>query len=319
MSRYRPLFVWTAKILLLVLVLWGVRHSLLSGIEQLDRHEWRFSPGWLALAGLIYLLGLWPSNLFWGQVLHALDSSPPRWTQARAYYISHLGKYVPGKAMVVVLRTVLLRSAGVDAVVAAVSAIYETLTMMAVGGLLAVAALLLWAPDRWRLILLAAGVAGAMVVPTWPGVFQRLVAWAGIGQTDRPTGERLVSFDYRQFIGGWLRIAAGWCLMAISLWATLRSLDAAGVSLVEQMPLFVASVTLAVVAGFVSLIPGGSIVREAVLMQLLVPQYGEAVALVAALLLRMVWLVSELAISSILYLSGDVGPRNDRARSEPAA
>ncbi len=55
----------------------------------------------------------------------------------RAYYIGHLGKYVPGKAMVVILRTVMVRGHRVDAAVAAVSVFFETLTMMAVGAFMA--------------------------------------------------------------------------------------------------------------------------------------------------------------------------------------
>ncbi len=59
----------------------------------------------------------------------------------------------------------------------------------------------------------------------------------------------------------------------------------------------------AVVAGFLSFIPAGAVVREAVLLELLAPQLGEANALVAAVLLRVVWLVSELVVSGILYMS----------------
>jgi len=52
-------------------------------------------------------------------------------------------KYVPGKALVVILRAGLIRSRRVNAVVAAISVFYETLTMMAVGSFLAGAILVL--------------------------------------------------------------------------------------------------------------------------------------------------------------------------------
>ena len=155
------------------------------------------------------------------------------------------------------------------------------------------------------------------MVPTWPPVFRRIVSWTRVGQTDVATGDRIAHFQLRLLWTGWLQIAVGWCFMGLSLWATLRSLDAAQVHLFGQFPLYVAAVTLAVVAGFISLIPGGTIVREAVLMQLLMPQYGEGVALVATLLLRVVWLVSELSISSILYLLGDTWPPRLHLRYHP--
>ena len=63
-----------------------------------------------------------------------------------------------------------------------------------------------------------------------------------------------------------------------------------------------ASVCLAVVAGFLSLIPGGLGVRELVLDELMAEPFGRTVALVSAVLLRLVWLMTELAISGILYV-----------------
>jgi hypothetical protein len=43
-------------------------------------------------------------------------------------------------------------------------------------------------------------------------------------------------------------------------------------------------------------------VRDWILMTLLAPRYGAALAVLSAVLLRVVWLLSELVISGILYL-----------------
>ena len=71
----------------------------------------------------------------------------------------------------------------------------------------------------------------------------------------------------------------------------------------SDLPRLVAAVAFAVVAGFLSMLPGGLVVRDALLMQLLAPMCGEANALVAAVLLRLVWLVSEVAACGILYVA----------------
>ena len=42
-----------------------------------------------------------------------------------------------------------------------------------------------------------------------------------------------------------------------------------------QFPLYAASVSLAMVAGFLSLIPGGAVVRELVLAELMAPRFGD--------------------------------------------
>ena len=56
------------------------------------------------------------------------------------------------------------------------------------------------------------------------------------------------------------------------------------------------------VAGFLSLIPGGLGVREAVLDQLLKQPFGPLYAFVVPILLRLVWLLTELVVSGILYI-----------------
>ena len=67
-----------------------------------------------------------------------------------------------------------------------------------------------------------------------------------------------------------------------------------------------AAVTLGVVAGFLTLIPGGFGARELALVYLLKPIYGEAVALVSTIVLRLVWLAAEVILSTAFH---SVGPR----------
>ena len=62
----------------------------------------------------------------------------------------------------------------------------------------------------------------------------------------------------------------------------------------EDYWLTLACVSLATVAGFVSLLPGGIGVRELVLIPLLGPTIGPANAIIAAIVIRLVWLASEL-------------------------
>ena len=68
------------------------------------------------------------------------SATPVRLVPAlRAYLVSHLGKYVPGKAMVVVVRAGMVVPFGGRASTAAIATFYETLVMMAAGGLIAAA------------------------------------------------------------------------------------------------------------------------------------------------------------------------------------
>jgi uncharacterized membrane protein YbhN (UPF0104 family) len=82
------------------------------------------------------------------------------------------------------------------------------------------------------------------------------------------------------------------------------------------------------VAGFAALTPAGLGVRDAILMEFLAPVFTAdqaATALVSAVLVRVVWLVAELAFSGILYFvptgmgeeeGGDAERGEERSRRE---
>jgi uncharacterized membrane protein YbhN (UPF0104 family) len=95
-------------------------------------------------------------------------------------------------------------------------------------------------------------------------------------------------------------MALGWCLNGLSLWLVLKGLPGTDVQL-SDFPLALACVSLATVAGFVSLLPGGIGVREMVLIPLLSTRFDPITAIVAAIVIRLVWLAAELATSGIIY------------------
>jgi glycosyltransferase 2 family protein len=293
------------KLAIVALLAWGLHRTILSAFEDLREQGSILAslrPAWLAAAGGLYLLAFVPSALFWRHVLAILGHPPRIVPLTRAYYIGHLGKYVPGKAMVVVLRAGCLRGEGVGAAAATASVFYETLSTMAVGALVAAAILAVWHRDQVELVLIALALAVAAGAPALPGVFQWIARLAGIERAAPGVIGRLSGLSIRGLLIWWLAIAIGWCLLGASLWATLQSIEytptlAAG----REIVLCTAVGALSIVAGFASMIPGGIGVRELVMLELLAPAVGSGPALVCAVLARLAWLVAELAISTILY------------------
>ncbi|HEY5313035.1 MAG TPA: YbhN family protein [Pirellulales bacterium] len=296
------------KLALVVVLIWGIHRTLSAAADQLHARHWspaQLRPGWLAAAMGLYLLGLLPSALFWHRILVAMGQQAALGETLRAYFIGHLGKYVPGKALVVVLRTGLIRSHRVDGTVAAVSVFYETLTMMAVGACVAAVILAVGFSQHIWFVGLAAILVLAAGLPTHPAVFRRLVARLRRGRSSERVLAELSQLNYRTLAVAWLAIAGGWCLIGLSLWATLVAGNFA------QWPLSghdagvcIASAALAVVAGFLSLIPGGAGVREAVLIELLQPSFGADGAVISAIVARVAWLAAELLVSALLYVAG---------------
>jgi uncharacterized membrane protein YbhN (UPF0104 family) len=311
-SKIRRWIVLGVKLLVLAVVAVFIVRWVNSALAQFRRENFSLADvhvGWLVVSGVCFLLSQLPMAWFWYTALVKLGQRPTLWQALRAYMIGGLGKYVPGKAMVVVLRSGLVRSREVDVTVATLCVFIETLTMMAVGGFVAAVLLLAGAVDvdgGWMIHLVAVGLMLATGIPTLPPIFRRVVRVLRVSKAKADIDELLQRLDYKLMACGWIANLISWPFMGLSLWATLRAMPGTEESLggaIETLPLMTASIALATIAGFVSMVPGGFGVRELVLNVLLVPTFGK-LAILAVLLLRLVWLVSELVFSSILYVSG---------------
>lgn len=309
----RRLF-FVVKATVLALTVWYVRKSLVEAWTKLEEliatGRWSASQlNWpmLAVGGAAYSLGQLPCAVFWRRILLGLNQPAPWWGTLRAYYVGHLGKYVPGKAMVIVLRGGLLAPYGVRTGAATVSVFYETLTMMAVGSALSVGLLFWKFREQTNWLLAAVCMTCATAAPTIPPLFEFILyrlRKRGVESAESCSVRRL---GFRALVGGWLTVAIGWALMGVSITTIV---GAAGFSsdasapdhgIVHMWAVGTAAATLSIVLGFLSFIPVGLGVREVVLLKVLSGTYGEAGALVAAVLVRLVWLVSEVAVSAILY------------------
>jgi uncharacterized membrane protein YbhN (UPF0104 family) len=321
------------RLLILALVAIGIWHFVLKAIDELQARQFSLAdirPWWLVVAGLAYLGGSVPSWLLWHRALVAMGQRPRRFESLRAFFIGHLGKYVPGKAMVVVLRTGLVSSDRCGKTVAAIGVFVETLTTMAVGAFVAAAVLgvlsLLfqgglwlapidpaapkivrwlgeWFQEKFWPVLLSVAFMLVVGVPTLPPIFRRLVRMVGVKKMDPGIDAALAGLSFRVIFYGWLAVTLGWVLTGLSLWATLRAIPTATAIPVgwEHWPLATAIAALGVVAGFVSMLPGGVGIREYVVMTLLAGPFGVGAATISAVLSRLVWLLAEVAISAVLY------------------
>jgi glycosyltransferase 2 family protein len=307
------------RVAIMGVVTFFIYRAVASSLRQFEeqRFDWKaVRPGWLVVSGLIYLVGSVPGWWFWHRVMEAMGQQPCWRKSLRAFYIGHLGKYVPGKAMVVVLRAGMVRDALVDGGVAAAAVFVETLTTIAVGAVLA-SVLIAWRFHHdMRLLGLALLLTFAAGVPAWPSVFRRVVLFLKVHRASPKIEPALQALDLRLMGTGWLMLIPSWLIMGTSLWAALAALPNPPASLSDplvSLPLCTACVALALVAGFVSMIPGGVGVREFVVITLLAPTVGEPTAVISAVLLRLVWLIAELVVSAALYWQ----PRSAADREAP--
>ena len=295
----------------LIVIVAVARHASRTWADLNARGESvRIAPGPFALSVVLYLSGLVLFGLYYWRVMAASATPIGRYPAVRAYLISHLGKYVPGKAMVVVMRAGLSTPYGARAATAAFASMYETLLMMGAGGLLTAVAfgwdatVALAVPGLGRtatvpLPMLGLGLGAIFLVVVDPKVFPRLAALArlpfpGVGPDALPT------FTRRLQLEGLAWSTLGWISLGLSQVAVLRAILPEGLP-GSAWPTAIASVALATVAGFVvPIAPGGLGVREWVLWTALASAIDKDRAVVAALVLRLAWVVGELIAASVL-------------------
>ena len=265
-----------------------------------------FHPGWLIIAGGLYILGLGCSAWFWIRLLRSVGERPSVLPAVRAYYLGHFGKYLPGKAWALVLRATLARGAGVGLAMGGMTSLYEVLTTMAAGALLAVIIFAVDAPDTlppgdWsglrrlftqgtpdsaavdRKVLVALALCMLVMVglPIIPLVFNRLIRRLRSLKnlmSKQPSaamaGPPRLQVRTSVLLEGLAMTAFGWMLLGASLWAVLQAvLDEPRWMTLAEWGRLSAILSLSYVAGFIIvLIPSGLGIREFFLHMFLIPE-----------------------------------------------
>jgi len=334
-GRWRVVTRHILSLCCVILLACFLRHTLLNAWEQFHRLQTdahirlHLHWGWSVAAAAMYVVGVLPAGWFWHRVLRDLGQETGLIRAMRAYMIGHLGKYVPGKLWVVVLRVGLVSGPGVQPTMAGAAVFVETLTMMAVGALLSALYLIFAWQGHGELLAVAVGIACVAGILTLPPIFKpilRIVARRNSRPEVLNAVERL---GFRTLWQGWGGMLILWACFGISLWMTLRVIGLDRLPFWAPLPAMIASAAMATVSGFVIiLLPGGLGVREFVLVALLAPylkgalagsefsDHAELMAVLAACLLRIEWLLAEVIAALLLWLC--IGQRRDRGAEPPS-
>lgn len=297
------------KRLLFLFVLGLVIWQIVSLGRQIDWNQTQLHPVWLLAAAVTYLLGWLPCVWYWRSLILLQGMSLPWATAIRSHYCGQLGKYVPGKAAALLIRGEMARSAGVPLLIGILTAGFESLATMGVGG--AVAATLApfaitreeWAklhltwisePLVQGMIVIAMVALTILCIPLLSQVLN-LVLQKIVGKVVKSdTTFREIKPSRWAF----LALVLTWWLHGLSLGCTIQGLGA-DVNLLANWPRWTATASLGTVSGFIVLFaPGGAGVREGVMLTILQGSLGPRAALVVVVL-RLVWLVSELLVAGL--------------------
>ncbi|XZE21322.1 lysylphosphatidylglycerol synthase domain-containing protein [Pirellulaceae bacterium SH449] len=246
------------------------------------------------------VLALIPGAITWLAVLKAFGQSFPMLPALDAYYLGHAGKYVPGKAMVLVLRVGKLQPYGVSIKPAILSVFVETLTGVGTAAILGVLFLfLIDVPNwiKWSMLLAAPGAA-IVLSPYFFRLILFALAKSKIGKIPKSLSS---TFTWRFMLRVCAGMAAGWLIQGTVGWLIILGLNDSPDMLSFQIwGTAVSAVCLGAVAGFFSMLPGGAVARELVVAWLLAPILTPPVALLFALFLRIANLTGEgISIGSV--------------------
>lgn len=297
------------QIVVTLLVVVFVTIAFWKPLQQIAQHEVSWNYGYLACAGGVYLLGLSCSMSFWWLSLLSLGQRPVPIRVPWAYFVGHLAKYVPGKALVVLLRTVLVKGPHCRIEVAAVTVVYETMVFMAVAAVLAAFVVLIQGPlgehlNYVHVSLLLAGAVPLVIPSVFNAIMERLTA--PLRKLPDGTHAPFPKLDMRILTLGIFLQAACNVLVGTSLAFVVLSVRP-DVNPWPMLPELVAKLAAATVLGFVIPTPAGLGTREWAIMVLLQDQVGADYAALIALLTRLTWLVSECTIVAILYPFRNIG------------
>jgi hypothetical protein len=326
---------------LFLLVLWYVATQarvLWDANRDIDvQIDWKY----LVAAGVLSQLSWLPSTWFWQRLIELLgERNLDRYPLIRAYFCGSLGKYVPGKAAVILIRSGLVKQHGVSFVRASIASMVEAGAVMLVGCVVTIIfALTVMPPDAvptwvmdavpresasWSSLLLAVVVLVlAMPIVAVPAnwIFAKITRIVekrsqlnsssdcdadanSSEETDKrkSTDSTTGKLTWQFLVVASLMFALCWAGHGLSLLLVLRSMNPE-IMTVDAWTISTAAAAAGTSIGFFAVFaPGGLAVREGLIITMLAPSMGGTIAVAAAGLYRLASLIAESVAALALYL-----------------
>jgi glycosyltransferase 2 family protein len=313
--RGKALAIKALKVLLLVLVGYGVGKAMVTQARELSWDQIHVQPAFLTLSILAAGLASLLSAISYRMLMNGFVRAPSLAAICTVCWIPILGKYLPGKVASVAGAIYMLKRYGVPTAIAA-SVVMVQQALAVLTGLMVALPLCFWKPVHDRaplawvgcLVLAIAGL--AVLHPRILGpIINRALRWLRRDPLPKLPPLRL----YLPPVA--LQIVS-WMVSGVVAWLTTRGI----VDLpVNELPIFTAATALAASLGALALIPGGLGVREGVLLLVLTPLTGP-VATVVVVVLRLQSIVVELLMAglALLLVRRLQAAETENGRSQPA-
>ncbi len=265
-----------AKVIILAAILTVVGWNLHTawrevGVAQLRAAidiDWR----WALIPPLAFGGMLLTSATAWIWLLRQLESSGSLLHLYGAYFFSQMGKYVPGKITLLLMRLERSRRLGASSYAVTISTIMENATYLLCGAAVGVLVLLRFAASSggprylWLLLIASASIL-VLLAAIHPAILYRFVnpILRKLGRSEIAADQQL---SMRSLLISSIMMIPCWFFGGLALWATVRCL--VSVPVIHLWGL-VSAFALSVLVGVVSFMPGGLGIRELVQGLFLLP------------------------------------------------
>jgi len=278
-------------------LVWSRSDDIAEAVDRLSLGRFVAS-GLLAVAGTVLIQSIWSA------LLHGLDAHPGRRDAASVFFVSQLGKYLPGSVWPVVAQMQFGRRWGVPRAVMFAANIL-LLGAVTASGIAVGAVLLPWASPSglshyWWLVLLLVPLLAGLHPRTVPAVLDVVLRRLG----REPLGARLTTRGLAA-AGAWS--LASWLVLGAHIAVLVGAFHGVGV---RELAAAVGGMGLAWAAGIAFIpAPAGAGVRDTVLVLTLAPITGSPEALTIALASRALLLIADVLLAALGALARRrVGP-----------
>lgn len=283
---------------IIVLLIFGFMfRSLYLDWEQIVAYRWDFNYLSLAVAFSLMLLATALYAFLWKLILERLGTPLTYRKSYRIFFLSQLGRYIPGKIWSILGLVYLSQQEGVSTVISGASVILQLLLQIVSGVIAFALALPFWSDvESLTGLAVVVGVLGLCLALLHPALVTR-----GVNLGLRLTGQAEMELDWSYgYLLGQLALWVGfWLLNGVAYHFLIRSIDS------SPLPNFVVLAgifSLAWVVGFLSLVtPSGLGVMEGTLAFLLSFHLPLHVATIVALWTRVARTASDLVCATIAW------------------
>lgn len=304
-----------AKIVLMVVVIGFIAKKFGESWNEVSNQQlhidWRFA--FMTIA--CFAGSMLTNTLVWRWLAYRMGDRNRTLPLLGAYLFSQMGKYAPGKIMLLLMRIERAERVGMNKKTVVVSTLIENAMYMVSGGVTALLTLALFLINRPVFLVAVLVPLAILVVMFHPSVFYKLVNKMLV-KWNQPPVQKEEQLRKRDLALSVLMFTPVWIFGGIGLWSAARTVTMIPIESITNLP---GAFALSVTGGMASFLPGGLGIAEAIKSLFLDPITGPKAAVLAVAIQRMAQIIVEVILGTAGGLMTSVGKKSETQTQPPVA